>query len=80
MGRLDSKVALITGAASGLGRVAADVFAGEGARVMVADVTDDQGAAAVDAIKGAGGEAAFVRFDVSDDAGTLETPTCTSIS
>ena len=67
VGRLDGKVALITGAASGLGRVAAEIFAGEGARVMVADVVDDQGAAAVDAIRTGGGEAAFVRVDVSDD-------------
>ncbi|MGH9050629.1 MAG: SDR family oxidoreductase [Acidimicrobiia bacterium] len=68
MGRLDHKVALITGAASGLGRVAAELFAAEGARVVVADVVDDVGVAAVDTIKDAGGEAAFVRVDVSDDA------------
>ena len=67
MGRLDGRVALITGAASGLGRVAAERFAAEGAPVVVADLADDAGARAVDAIRAAGGEAAFVHTDVSDD-------------
>ena len=56
---------LITGAAHGLGRVAAELFAGEGARLVVADVAD--GSATVDAITGAGGEATFVPLDVGDD-------------
>jgi NAD(P)-dependent dehydrogenase (short-subunit alcohol dehydrogenase family) len=64
-GRLDNKVALITGAAAGLGRVAAELFAREGAQVVIADVAD--GNEAVDAIADAGGEAAFVATDVSDD-------------
>jgi NAD(P)-dependent dehydrogenase (short-subunit alcohol dehydrogenase family) len=64
-GRLENKVALITGAAAGLGRVAAELFAREGARVVIADVTD--GSEAVDAIDEAGGLAAFVATDVSDD-------------
>jgi NAD(P)-dependent dehydrogenase (short-subunit alcohol dehydrogenase family) len=62
--RLDGKVALITGAAGGLGRVAAELFAAEGARVMVADVAD--GSEAVDAIRAAGGDAAWVQADVGD--------------
>src|SRR6188508_1840192 len=65
-GRLDGKVTLITGAAAGLGRVAAELFAVEGGRVVIADVTD--GADAVDAIAAAGGEAAYVATDVRDDA------------
>jgi NAD(P)-dependent dehydrogenase (short-subunit alcohol dehydrogenase family) len=64
-GRLDGKVALITGAASGMGRCAAELFASEGARVVVSDVTEDAGAAVVDAVRVAGGDATFVRADVS---------------
>jgi NAD(P)-dependent dehydrogenase (short-subunit alcohol dehydrogenase family) len=65
MQRLAGKVALITGSSSGLGRVAAELFAAEGARVVVADVTD--GDEVVSAIDAAGGEATFVACDVSDD-------------
>jgi len=70
VGRLDGKVALITGAASGIGAVAARLFAGEGARVVVADVSDDAGRATVEEIEAAGGQAAYVHADVSnaDDA------------
>jgi NAD(P)-dependent dehydrogenase (short-subunit alcohol dehydrogenase family) len=66
MTRLAGKVALITGAASGLGRVAAERFAAEGARVVVADVSDASDA--LKAIAAAGGTAASVKCDVSDDA------------
>lgn len=65
MARLDGKVSLITGAASGLGRVAAELFAREGSRVVVADLTD--GAEVVQAIADAGGEASHVRCDVADE-------------
>jgi NAD(P)-dependent dehydrogenase (short-subunit alcohol dehydrogenase family) len=65
-GRLDTKVAFITGAASGLGRVAAELFAAEGAKVFIADTTD--GADVVDAITSAGGTAAWARTDVTDEA------------
>jgi NAD(P)-dependent dehydrogenase (short-subunit alcohol dehydrogenase family) len=70
MGRLDGKVALITGAASGMGRAAALVFAREGARVVLADVTDEPGESTVEEIGRSGGNAAYVHADVSseDDA------------
>jgi NAD(P)-dependent dehydrogenase (short-subunit alcohol dehydrogenase family) len=68
VGRLEGKVALITGAGSGMGRCAAELFAREGARVVVADYAADAGAAAVDAIVAAGGDASFVRADVSSAA------------
>ena len=64
-GRLEGKVALITGAGSGMGRAAAELFAREGARVVVTDVVDDAGNATVDAIRAAGGDATYVRADVS---------------
>ncbi len=65
MPRLASKVALITGAASGIGRASALLFAREGARVVVADVQDAAGERTVAAITDAGGEALFVHVDVS---------------
>jgi NAD(P)-dependent dehydrogenase (short-subunit alcohol dehydrogenase family) len=65
MGRLDGKVALITGAASGMGRTAAEVFAGEGASVVLADVTDNAGQAAAEEISSTGAGAMYVHADVS---------------
>ncbi len=63
--RLGGKVALVTGGASGLGRVGAELFAAHGAQVVVADVED--GDAVVEAIATDGGEASFVRCDVTDE-------------
>jgi NAD(P)-dependent dehydrogenase (short-subunit alcohol dehydrogenase family) len=63
--RLEGKAALITGSAAGLGRVAAELFASEGARIVVADVED--GTATVDAITAQGGDATYVRLDVGED-------------
>jgi NAD(P)-dependent dehydrogenase (short-subunit alcohol dehydrogenase family) len=67
VGRLDGKVALITGAGNGMGRCAAELFAAEGARVVVADFDEALGTATVDAITAAGGDAAFVAVDVADN-------------
>ncbi|HZJ27385.1 MAG TPA: glucose 1-dehydrogenase [Acidimicrobiia bacterium] len=73
MDRLGGKTALITGAGKGMGRVAAELFASHGARVVVADLVAEDGEAAVAAIRGAGGEAVFVHTDVSraDQAETM---------
>jgi NAD(P)-dependent dehydrogenase (short-subunit alcohol dehydrogenase family) len=68
--RLEGKVALITGAASGMGKVAATLFASEGASVVVADVTDDAGRALADEIEASGGRAAFVPADAEAMVGT----------
>ena len=65
MVRLQSKVALITGAASGIGRASALRFAQEGARVVVVDIQDAAGEAVVAAISQAGGDACFTHGDVS---------------
>ena len=67
MGRLDGKVALITGGASGMGMVAARLFASEGASVVVSDVADEAGRELAQEITGAGGRAAFVHADVSSE-------------
>ena len=56
-GRLDGKIALVTGGSSGIGRASALAFAREGAKVVVADVTAEGGQETVRLIKEAGGEA-----------------------
>ena len=65
MRTLDGKVALVTGAAMGIGRASAMVFAREGARVVVADINAEEGHETVSLIESAGGSASFVRADVS---------------
>jgi 3(or 17)beta-hydroxysteroid dehydrogenase len=65
MGRVEDKVAIVTGAASGIGRGCAELLAREGARVVLTDVTEDAGREAAKAI---GGDAVFVGHDVSDEA------------
>jgi NAD(P)-dependent dehydrogenase (short-subunit alcohol dehydrogenase family) len=65
MPRLENKVALITGAGSGIGRVSALRFSSEGARVMAADADEKAGRGTVEQIRAQDGEADFVRADVS---------------
>jgi len=67
-GILANKVGMITGAGSGIGRATAKIFAVEGARVVVSDVDEAGGNETVNLIKAAGGDAVFVRCDVSKSA------------
>ena len=63
-GLLQDKVALITGAASGIGRASAQLFARQGARVVAADISEAAGEETVRGIRAEGGDAIFVRTDV----------------
>jgi len=63
--RLEGKVALITGAGSGIGRATAELFAKEGAKVAVVDLSAETGEQTVEAIREAGGESIFIQADVS---------------
>jgi NAD(P)-dependent dehydrogenase (short-subunit alcohol dehydrogenase family) len=66
MKRLEKKVAIVTGAAMGMGLETARLFAEEGASVIVADFNDDAGNAAVKEIVAKGGKAAFCKVDISN--------------
>jgi NAD(P)-dependent dehydrogenase (short-subunit alcohol dehydrogenase family) len=66
MGRLDGKVALITGSGSGIGRAAAELFAAEGARVAIVEIDEGRGVETERAIRAGGGDACFVHADVTD--------------
>jgi NAD(P)-dependent dehydrogenase (short-subunit alcohol dehydrogenase family) len=64
---LDGKVAIITGAAMGMGKSTAELFAELGAKVVVADYNEEEGNKVVESIKADGGEASFVKVDVSNE-------------
>ena len=66
MGQFEDKVVLVTGAASGIGRAAAQLFAEEGARVVVADIDRTGADATVGLIRANGGDATAVTVDVAD--------------
>ena len=66
------KVAIVTGAGRGLGREYAELFAAEGAQVVVADVNADDAKATTADLEAGGGEALAVAVDVADETSTLE--------
>ncbi|OGA11905.1 MAG: hypothetical protein A3D95_07240 [Betaproteobacteria bacterium RIFCSPHIGHO2_12_FULL_69_13] len=66
--RLDGKVALVTGGASGIGRAAAEAYAQSGASVVVADLDEAGAAGTIAGIERGGGKALFVRTDVAQEA------------
>lgn len=67
MNRVSGKVAIVTGAASGLGRAISLLLSREGAKVVATDVNEGGGKATLDAIKATGNEALFIRHDVSKE-------------
>jgi len=68
MGRLDSKVALISGGSKGQGAAEAKLFAQEGAKVVLADILDDEGKKVEAEINETGGEAMYLHLDVTSEA------------
>ncbi len=68
MGRLDGKVALISGGAKGQGACHARMMAQEGAKVVLGDIADDDGQQVAEAINGAGGSATYVHLNVTSEA------------
>lgn len=66
--RLEGKVAIITGGASGIGEAHAHLYASEGAKVVITDVQEDLGEKVVSAIKSEGGDAIFIRQDVTSES------------
>ena len=67
MNRLEGRVALVTGAASGIGKATAQRLASEGAAVLITDIAGDAGETAVKEIADAGGRAVFFRHDVTSE-------------
>lgn len=69
---IQDRVAIVTGAGSGIGKATAKRFAEEGAAVVVADVNGERGQTTADEIEAEGGEATFVRADVSEESDVSE--------
>lgn len=67
--RVKGKIAIVTGAAMGIGQATAELLAAEGATVIVADIEDSKGRAVADGIVAAGGRAEYRHLDVTDEAG-----------
>ena len=67
MGRMDGKVAIVTGAGNGMGACEAELLAREGAKVAVTDIREDDGMAVVEGIRKSGGDAVFHGLDVTDE-------------
>ena len=67
MGRVEGKVAVVTGGALGMGRAFCNLLAAEGAQVIVADIDSENGAAAAEEIVADGGKAVFFRLDVTSE-------------
>ena len=66
MGQIDGKVAIVTGAGSGIGKASAEILAREGAKVMLTDIDEESAATAASGIRDSGGIADFIGQDVSD--------------
>ena len=72
MGRVEGKVALVTGGASGIGRGCAETLAREGATVVITDIQDDKGPAVVAEITAAGGRCEYLHHDVTSEDAWIE--------
>ena len=71
-GRVQGKVALITGGASGIGRGCAERLAQEGAVIVITDIQDDKGREVVDALRSSGAKADYLHHDVTSEAAWIE--------
>ena len=75
--RLEGKVAIISGAANGMGEAEAKLFASEGAKVVIADMAEDEGRKVEAEIAEAGGEAVFIKLDVTSEQNWKEVVSAT---